>query len=61
MSENEITSFLENKYPSMTGLFKIWNESQLKLFELSSVGIAIGHANFRKVTGDKSQLKIWVN
>jgi hypothetical protein len=41
-------------------LFDIWNNTRLKNLSLTSVGIAIGHANATKVVGFDAHLNIWI-
>jgi len=60
MSENEIEDYLKTNFKPMDNLLKIWNKTSMKNMSLSSVGIAIGHANSRRVTGDNSHLSIWI-
>ena len=60
MSENEIENYLKTNFNPMDNLLKIWNKTSMKNMSLSSVGIAIGHANARRVTGDNSPLNIWI-
>ena len=47
--------------PYMQRLFDIWDNSQMRLFTLTSVGIAIGHANIKKSVRDLTNLSIWIN
>lgn len=47
--------------PYMEGLFETWSESALKNFTLTSVGIAIGHANIKRLVGEFADLAIWIN
>ncbi|MDO8587089.1 MAG: hypothetical protein Q7T82_08630 [Armatimonadota bacterium] len=47
--------------PYMSGLFETWSESAMKQFSLTSVGIAIGHANIKRLAGEFSDLSIWIN
>ncbi len=46
--------------PSMRPLIEHWEEGLCKHFSLSSVGIAIGHAEVRRRTGDNANLSIWI-
>ena len=47
--------------PFMEKMFTLWSASSMKNFELSSVGIAIGHANIKRLAGEFSNLSIWIN
>jgi len=46
--------------PETESLFKVWNESALHQLTLTSVGIAIAHANIRRKTNQKFDLNIWI-
>jgi hypothetical protein len=45
----------------MSDLFECWSGSSMKNFTLTSVGIAIGHANIKRLAGEFSNLSIWIN
>jgi hypothetical protein len=45
----------------MSGLFETWSGSAMKNFTLTSVGIAIGHANIKRLVGEFANLSIWIN
>lgn len=47
--------------PYMAELFSVWDDSDLKAFTLTSVGMAIGHANLKRLVGEFGDLAIWVN
>lgn len=47
--------------PYMSELFEVWNNSSMNCFTLTSVGIAIGHANIKRHVGAFSNLSIWIN
>lgn len=47
--------------PYMAGLFETWSGSPMKNFTLTSVGIAIGHANIKRLVGVFANLSIWIN
>lgn len=51
MKEPEIKADLITRFPSMKKLFDKWDGVGLSRFELTAVGIAIGHACQRKVVG----------
>ena len=44
----------------MKEIFDVWENSGLKLLRLTSVGIAIAQANFRKKTNLPVDLSIWI-
>jgi len=41
-------------------LADVWDHSSLKNMTLTSVGFAIGHANFQRLSGDQAPLAIWI-
>lgn len=47
--------------PYMQTVFDCWSNSAMKSFTLTSVGMAIGHANVKRLIGEFSDLSIWVN
>jgi hypothetical protein len=61
MSESEIQAKCIELCPYMAHLFDVWSDSPMKNFTLTSVGIAIGHANIRKIAGEFANLAIWIN
>lgn len=60
MQPNEIKSQLENFDNRMKKIFDIWDNSYFKNFDLSSMGIAIAHANYRRRTNETMDLTIWI-
>lgn len=60
MNNNEIKEYIISIDPKMESLFELWNNSSLKKFELSGVGISIAHANYRRKTGETLDLSIWI-
>jgi hypothetical protein len=61
MSDPEIMEKCISCRPYISTLFDVWNNSQMKYFILTSVGIAIGHANLRRFLDEEIDLKIWIN
>lgn len=57
---NEVKKMLINAIPEMEKIFEIWSKSPINKFELTSVGIAIAHANYRRKIGDTMDLSIWI-
>jgi hypothetical protein len=45
----------------MADIFEVWNTSGLKNFRLTSVGIAIGHANIKRLSGEFADLSVWIH
>lgn len=61
MNEQEIKSKCIEIRPYMEGVFDVWSDSQLQNFSLTSVGLAIGHANIKRLVGEFANLAIWIN
>jgi hypothetical protein len=61
MTPEEIRSKCIEIRPYMEHLFDVWSNSSLKNFNLTSVGMAIGHANIKKISGEFASLSIWIN
>lgn len=60
MDRSEIRNKCIEIRPYMADLFEIWTESPMQNFSLTSVGIAIGHANIKRLVGEFSDLSIWI-
>jgi len=60
MNQTKIKEYLESLDSVMPDFLKRWDDSSLKHITLTSVGIAIGHANVRRVTGEGAPLSIWI-
>ncbi len=60
MSEAEIRDYLIKLKPEIARLFDLWKTSLLSKFSLTTVGIAIAQANFRRRTNLKLDLSIWI-
>lgn len=61
MNEKEIEEYLKTVHPCMDKLLHVWENSSMKNTALTSVGIAIGHANTRRITKKTNNLSIWIN
>lgn len=61
MTETEIKEKCVNVRPYMANVFETWSDSPMKKFTLTSVGMAIGHANIKRLTGEFANLSIWIN
>lgn len=59
-NQNDIKIMLIDAIPEMEKIFDTWSKSSFKQFELTSVGIAIAHANYRRRTGETMDLSIWI-
>lgn len=51
---------LTTRVPESSELVTVWQESALKNLTLTSVGLAIGHGYWRRVTASPSPLSIWI-
>ncbi|WP_376778330.1 LPO_1073/Vpar_1526 family protein [Stutzerimonas nitrititolerans] len=45
----------------MESVFDTWSDSPMKSFTMTSVGMAIGHANIKRLVGEFASLSIWIN
>lgn len=61
MSEGKAKEYLEQTHPYMSIVFDVWENSYMKNFTLTSVGISIGHANVKRLVGEFTDLSIWIN
>lgn len=60
MSEPDIQKKLLELCPGIAPLIAAWNGSSMKSFELTSIGIAIGHAYTLSYTNNMSSLSAWL-
>lgn len=56
----EVKEMLVDAIPEMERIFEVWKSSPFNKFELTSVGIAIANANYRRKIGDTMDLSIWI-
>ena len=61
MNEPEIKETLIAIRPYMAEVIEIWSNSPMQTFTLTSVGMAIGHANIKRLIGEFAILSIWIN
>ena len=61
MSHEEVRKNCVKVRPYMDTVFKCWDDSEMKSLFLTSVGMAIGHANIKRFVGEFSKLSIWIN
>ena len=61
MNDHEIKEKIIEIRPYMAEVFEIWNNSEMQTFTLTSVGMAIGHANIKRLIGEFANLSIWIN
>lgn len=60
MSDEDVLRKLIEIRKGYETLADVWDHSSLKAMTLTSVGIAIGHANFQRLSGDQAPLTIWI-
>ena len=60
MSAEEIRADVIEHVPALNSLFHAWDESELGTMRLTSVGLVIGHAYWRRVTDDPADLSNWL-
>jgi hypothetical protein len=60
MSEPEIKETLIAIRPYMAEVLETWSNSPMQTFTLTSVGIAIGHANIKRLIGEFASLSLWI-
>jgi hypothetical protein len=60
MTAEKALELVEKVYPNFKILMGFWKESQLSNFSLTTVGIAIAHANIRRKIKDEYDLSIWI-
>lgn len=61
MSTQQIRDKCIQLRPYMIKVFDTWSDSLMCHFYLTSVGMAIAHANIKRHTGNFADLSIWVN
>lgn len=55
-----LTEMLSPFVPDIELLVDVWNNTPLKSFNLTPLGIAIGHANAKRVIGFNAPLNTWI-
>jgi hypothetical protein len=61
MGDHEIRQKCISVRPYMEKVFDTWDDSSMNSFTLTSVGMAIGHANIKRLVGEFASLAIWIN
>lgn len=61
MTNEEIRNYIIKERDYMQKVFSVWEDSYMKNLTLTSVGIAIGHANVKRNVGEFTDLSIWIN
>ena len=57
---DKLWDVLQSLEPGVKDLWEQWKTLRLGHMTLTSVGIAIGHANVRRITGEEAPLGIWI-
>lgn len=60
-TESEFTNIIKELNPKVEVVAKLWNDSPLRGFTLTSVGIAIAHSNACRLLGINPDLEIWIS
>ena len=60
MSDNEVLKLVIKICPEMEDFLEKWKQSSLQRFSLTSVGIALAHANISRKIGRQIDLKKWI-
>jgi hypothetical protein len=61
LSEQEMLAKLTPHFPELPLLIDLWTATPLNRLTLTTVGIAIGHANLRRIAQLDADLSIWIN
>lgn len=61
MNDEEVIQKCITIRPYMEQVFSVWASSSMANFTLTSVGIAIAHANIKRLVGEFANLSIWIN
>jgi len=56
----DLIDLIKPHVPDIRSLFNAWDETPMKHLKLTSVGLAIGHANAVRVIGFDAPLGIWI-
>ncbi|WP_447735241.1 LPO_1073/Vpar_1526 family protein [Rhodanobacter soli] len=59
--EDRVREDVVEKAPYMRAVFNAWSKTSMQNFQLTSVGIAIGHASVKRYAGEFADLSIWVD
>lgn len=57
---DELLGAIERGYPNVRTAKSLWDETPMHQLSLTTVGIAIGHANLVRVSGWGADLAIWI-
>lgn len=59
-TKEQLVSRIGKIHPKFVKLAHLWQSTPMKSFQISTLGTAIAHANVRRVTGDNSDISIWI-
>lgn len=59
MSDEEVEVEMRQRCPAFGPTLTLWDEGPLRFMQLTSVGIAIGHAIWRQISGKQADLRQW--
>lgn len=59
--ETDVIDIMRDLCPRMETIAKIWNDTELRHFTLTSVGMTIAHANLCRLIGIKTDLEVWIS
>lgn len=60
MTEAEIKAYILRERPALQKLFTVWEDTPMRRLSVTTVGIAVAQANFRRRTSTQFDLGIWV-
>jgi hypothetical protein len=60
LTQDDLIARASHMFPDFALLFDLWENTPLKHMALTSVGIAIGYANLKRVCGFDADLSIWI-
>lgn len=60
MPSDKVKDYLLNARPYIPQFFEVWEDTNMKHMSLTSVGIAIAHANIQRKVGETFDLSIWL-
>jgi hypothetical protein len=60
MPQSEIEQYLSERFPTAPELLRVCKVTEIERLSLTSVGIAIAHANIRRKIGQEVDLGIWI-
>jgi hypothetical protein len=57
---DEVKKWIAEEVPSGARLVEMWSETYLNKLDLTTVGTAIAHSNWRRTTGGAVPLSVWI-